>query len=225
MASLDRIAAASSSRCAARGARWRARRSSASASAPAGRSRWSRELSGGNQQKVVLAKWLETEPRVLIMDEPTRGIDVGAKAEIHALMGELAAQGVAILMISSELPEVLGMSDRILVMQRRPARRGVRPGRGDAGCGRRRDDARPPAGGGRLMTRADASPSERRSARRSCVAALPRYGQELVISAAHRRSSSSSSGGQPALSQRQQSQHHLLPATPTSRSPRSACRW
>jgi rhamnose transport system ATP-binding protein len=75
-----------------------------------------KQLSGGNQQKVVLAKWLETNPRVLIMDEPTRGIDVGAKAEIHALMGALAQQGVAILMISSELPEVLGMSDRILVI-------------------------------------------------------------------------------------------------------------
>jgi rhamnose transport system ATP-binding protein len=75
-----------------------------------------KQLSGGNQQKVVLAKWLETNPRVLIMDEPTRGIDVGAKAEIHALMGALARQGVAILMISSELPEVLGMSDRILVI-------------------------------------------------------------------------------------------------------------
>jgi ABC-type sugar transport system ATPase subunit len=75
-----------------------------------------KQLSGGNQQKVVLAKWLETRPRVLIMDEPTRGIDVGAKAEIHALMGALAQQGVAILMISSELPEVLGMSDRILVI-------------------------------------------------------------------------------------------------------------
>ena len=75
-----------------------------------------RQLSGGNQQKVVLAKWLGTEPRVLIMDEPTRGIDVGAKAEVHALMGKLAEQGLAIVMISSELPEVLGMSDRILVM-------------------------------------------------------------------------------------------------------------
>ncbi len=74
------------------------------------------QLSGGNQQKVVLGKWLETEPRILIMDEPTRGIDVGAKAEIHALMGRLAQQGMAILMISSELPEVLGMSDRVLVM-------------------------------------------------------------------------------------------------------------
>ena len=74
------------------------------------------QLSGGNQQKVVLGKWLETEPRILIMDEPTRGIDVGAKAEIHALMTRLAKDGMAILMISSELPEVLGMSDRVLVM-------------------------------------------------------------------------------------------------------------
>jgi ABC-type sugar transport system ATPase subunit len=75
------------------------------------------KLSGGNQQKVVLGKWLATRPRLLIMDEPTRGIDVGAKAEIHRLMGELAAAGLAVLMISSELPEVLGMSDRILVMR------------------------------------------------------------------------------------------------------------
>ena len=75
-----------------------------------------RQLSGGNQQKVVLAKWLAATPKLLILDEPTRGIDVGAKAEIHALMGRLAAQGLAILMISSELPEVLGMSDRVLVM-------------------------------------------------------------------------------------------------------------
>ncbi|HTN96183.1 MAG TPA: sugar ABC transporter ATP-binding protein [Nordella sp.] len=75
-----------------------------------------RQLSGGNQQKVVLAKWLAAEPRILIMDEPTRGIDVGAKSEIHALMSRLAQNGLAILMISSELPEVLGMSDRVLVM-------------------------------------------------------------------------------------------------------------
>ncbi len=74
-------------------------------------------LSGGNQQKIVLGKWLANNPRLLILDEPTRGIDVGAKAEIHRLMGELAASGVAILMISSELPEVLGMSDRVLVMR------------------------------------------------------------------------------------------------------------
>ena len=74
------------------------------------------QLSGGNQQKVVVAKWLGTKPRILIMDEPTRGIDVGAKAEIYALMGKLAQEGIGILMISSELPEVLGMSDRIMVM-------------------------------------------------------------------------------------------------------------
>jgi len=76
-----------------------------------------RELSGGNQQKVVLAKWLSTKPRILILDEPTRGIDVGAKAAVHALMSKLAAEGMAILMISSELPEVLGMSDRVIVMR------------------------------------------------------------------------------------------------------------
>jgi len=75
-----------------------------------------RNLSGGNQQKVVIAKWLSLNPKVLILDEPTRGIDVGAKAEIHALMGQLARQGVGIIMISSELPEILGISDRILVM-------------------------------------------------------------------------------------------------------------
>ncbi len=74
-------------------------------------------LSGGNQQKIVLGKWLANNPKFLILDEPTRGIDVGAKAEIHRLMCELAGEGVAILMISSELPEVLGMSDRVLVMR------------------------------------------------------------------------------------------------------------
>jgi len=73
-------------------------------------------LSGGNQQKVVLAKWLATDPRLLIIDEPTRGIDVGTKAEVHRLMSELAARGLAVLMISSELPEILGMADRVLVM-------------------------------------------------------------------------------------------------------------
>jgi ABC-type sugar transport system ATPase subunit len=73
-------------------------------------------LSGGNQQKVVLSKWLAGRPQVLILDEPTRGIDVGAKSEIHRLMSQLAKQGIGILMISSELPEILGMSDRILVM-------------------------------------------------------------------------------------------------------------
>ncbi len=74
-------------------------------------------LSGGNQQKVALAKWLATRPSILILDEPTQGIDVGAKAEIHSLMQELASRGLAILMISSELPEILGMSDRIAVMR------------------------------------------------------------------------------------------------------------
>jgi ribose/xylose/arabinose/galactoside ABC-type transport system permease subunit len=76
-----------------------------------------RELSGGNQQKVVLAKWLATAPDVLILDEPTRGVDVGAKAAIHHLMAQLAREGKAILMVSSDLPEVLAMSDRILVMR------------------------------------------------------------------------------------------------------------
>jgi len=73
-------------------------------------------LSGGNQQKVLIARWLMTHPRILILDEPTRGIDVGAKAEIHRLISELAGKGVAVIMISSEMPEVLGMSDRVLVM-------------------------------------------------------------------------------------------------------------
>ncbi len=73
-------------------------------------------LSGGNQQKVALARWLAAEPVVLILDEPTQGIDVGAKAEIHRLMGDLARRGLAILMISSDLPEILGMSDRIAVL-------------------------------------------------------------------------------------------------------------
>src|SRR5690606_11544848 len=76
-------------------------------------------LSGGNQQKVVLVKWLATKAKVLIFDEPTCGIDVGAKAGIHDLIRELAREGLAVLMISSELPEVIGMSDRILVMRHR----------------------------------------------------------------------------------------------------------
>ncbi len=76
------------------------------------------QLSGGNQQKVALGRWLATGPRVIVLDEPTQGIDVGAKAEIHRLMGELAAGGMGILMISSELPEILSMSDRIAVLHR-----------------------------------------------------------------------------------------------------------
>jgi putative multiple sugar transport system ATP-binding protein len=74
------------------------------------------DLSGGNQQKVVLAKWLFTEPDLLILDEPTRGIDVGAKFEIYSLIANLAAEGKGILMISSELPELLGMCDRLYLM-------------------------------------------------------------------------------------------------------------
>jgi rhamnose transport system ATP-binding protein len=74
-------------------------------------------LSGGNQQKVALARWLSTDPSVLILDEPTQGVDVGSKAEIHALMQQLAERGLAIIMISSELPEILGMSDRVAVMR------------------------------------------------------------------------------------------------------------
>jgi ABC-type sugar transport system ATPase subunit len=73
-------------------------------------------LSGGNQQKVVIAKWLATNPRVLILDEPTRGVDIGAKVEVHRIISELAASGLGIVLISSELPEVLAMSDRIIVL-------------------------------------------------------------------------------------------------------------
>jgi ribose transport system ATP-binding protein len=76
-------------------------------------------LSGGNQQKVVLGKWLAMRPRVLILDEPTRGIDVGAKAEIYRHMAALAEQGIAILMVSSDMEEILGMSDRVVVMHER----------------------------------------------------------------------------------------------------------
>jgi len=76
-----------------------------------------KNLSGGNQQKVVISSWLAANPRILIMDEPTRGIDVGAKAEIYALMNELAKEGIAIIMISSELPEIINMSDRVIVMK------------------------------------------------------------------------------------------------------------
>ena len=73
-------------------------------------------LSGGNQQKVLLAKWMFAEPDILILDEPTRGIDVGAKYEIYCIINQLAAEGKSVVMISSELPEILGMSDRIYIM-------------------------------------------------------------------------------------------------------------
>ncbi len=74
-------------------------------------------LSGGNQQKVVVGKWLATGPKVIVLDEPTKGVDIGSKAAIHAFMGELAAEGLAIIMVSSEIPEILGMSDRVVVMR------------------------------------------------------------------------------------------------------------
>ena len=74
-------------------------------------------LSGGNQQKVIIGRWLATAPDILILDEPTRGVDVGAKAEIYAIMNELVKQGMSIIMISSELPEIINMSDRIYVMR------------------------------------------------------------------------------------------------------------
>ena len=89
-------------------------------------------MSGGNQQKVVIAKWLATKPKLLIIDEPTRGIDVGTKAEVHRLLSELAGQGLAILMISSELPEVLGMADRVLVVCEGRITAEPRPRRGHA---------------------------------------------------------------------------------------------
>jgi rhamnose transport system ATP-binding protein len=75
------------------------------------------QLSGGNQQKVMLSKWLNTHPQLLILDEPTRGIDVGAKAEVHHIINDLAAQGLGIILISSDMPEIMAMSDRILVMR------------------------------------------------------------------------------------------------------------
>lgn len=76
------------------------------------------QLSGGNQQKVVLAKWIATDAKILIVDEPTNGVDIGAKTEIHRILRQIAEQGTSVIMISSELPEILSVSDRILVMRR-----------------------------------------------------------------------------------------------------------
>jgi rhamnose transport system ATP-binding protein len=76
------------------------------------------DLSGGNQQKVVIGKWLATRPRIIILDEPTKGIDVGSKAAVHAFISELVRQGLSVIMVSSELPEVMGMSDRVVVMNK-----------------------------------------------------------------------------------------------------------
>ena len=120
------------------------------------------KLSGGNQQKVVLGRWLARAPRVLILDEPTRGIDVGAKAEIYQLVAQLAAQGIAILVISSELPELIGLCDRILVMA------AGRIDRRSAAGGRERTahpatgDARKPVAGRRLMSGHAAAPPQAR---------------------------------------------------------------
>jgi rhamnose transport system ATP-binding protein len=76
------------------------------------------DLSGGNQQKVVIGKWLATDPKVIILDEPTQGVDVGAKAAVHAFIGELVGRGVGVILVSSELPEVMGIADRIAVMRK-----------------------------------------------------------------------------------------------------------
>ena len=90
-------------------------------------------LSGGNQQKVALAKWLQIRPKLLLLDEPTRGIDIGAKREIYQLMNQWTAQGIAILLITSEMPELLTLSDRIVVSASRSGRRGIVPGASHAG--------------------------------------------------------------------------------------------
>ena len=102
-------------------------------------------LSGGNQQKVVLSKWLATKPRLLILDEPTQGIDVQTKAEVHAVIADLARQGLAIILISSELPELLGMCDRIVVLREGRITAELPRGRGDPGARALRHDRRRPA--------------------------------------------------------------------------------
>ena len=97
-------------------------------------------LSGGNQQKVVLGKWLAMNPKVLILDEPTRGIDVGAKAEIYRHMAALADEGITILMVSSDMEEIIGMSDRVVVMHERRIKGIVAARRAHAAADRHADD-------------------------------------------------------------------------------------
>ena len=130
-------------------------------------------LSGGNQQKVVLGKWLARHPKLLIIDEPTRGIDVGTKAEVHRLLDELVADGIAVLMISSELPEVLGMADRVLVIHEGRLVAEIDRGRGRRGLdhagrhrpGSRRVTAALTATGGAPRRRGAPAPSCRSRAR------------------------------------------------------------
>ena len=134
-------------------------------------------LSGGNQQKVVLAKWLATKPRVVLLDEPTRGIDVGAKVAVYDLMRELAKEGVAILMISSELPEVIGMSDRILVMHDGRIAAELPAGATRTQCSPPRPDT-PSAEGGAMSTTARRRPSP---SPRPLGAPPPATRRELIV--------------------------------------------
>ena len=133
-------------------------------------------LSGGNQQKIVLAKWLARRPSLLIVDEPTRGIDVGTKAEVHRLLSDLANEGVAILMISSELPEVLGMADRVIVLFEGRVAGRVRSQRGERGLdhagrgGPRRRRRRHERGRG-SAPRSRNAPGRTAWPRRSCASA------------------------------------------------------
>lgn len=101
-------------------------------------------LSGGNQQKVVIGKWLATHPEVIILDEPTKGIDIGSKAAVHQFMSELVSQGLAVIMVSSELPEVMGMADRIIVMHK-----GLMVAEYQAGKRQRKPSLAPPAASAR----------------------------------------------------------------------------